>query len=534
MATPSQTGTTTVDRNKIAQQEAAKLGWTKGFGASVEKEFNDWKKTNGAKLKANTETAYQAALSAANPNQSLSLLQHMANQVGNPVLPTNTQLTPVAQTVQQNELLQGPGNIAVQNIAPGAAITAPTVAAPNTVTPQTIAQAAQVQPTAIDATTGATTSIDIGGVMYNLNPNTGQYVPVTIGDQTPQMEAAQGTVDPMSTIKGQLASLYADMETGELPAWAQGAMAKANDTMAARGLGASSIAGGAITAAIQQSALQIAAQDASTYFQMDLTNLSNEQQARLENVRNRQQAMLTDVGIQNAALQFNATNQLQVEQFTAQMVANIAAQNASMANAMEQFNVAQVNSIAAQNSAQQLQSDQFNVQTKTAIDSQNAAADLQSQQFNVQAKLTADTTNAAAKMEADKYNTEMDLAVKQFNAQANYQRDVFNANMAAAIEQANVSWRKQINTQTTADINAANQVNTQNRFNLSATAQNNLWQAFRDEASWAWQSSENAANRAFNAAQAANAQQFQSDQGLGQAIGTIGNIVLGSWLGGTS
>ncbi len=53
--------------------------------------------------------------------------------------------------------------------------------------------------------------------------------------------------------------------------------------MAQRGLGSSSMASAAMTQAIMESAIPIAAADAKTYSQMELVNLSNEQAATMQN-----------------------------------------------------------------------------------------------------------------------------------------------------------------------------------------------------------------------------------------------------------
>ena len=88
-----------------------------------------------------------------------------------------------------------------------------------------------------------------------------------------QATAAQGTVSNLSTVKGQLESLFTAIKEGEeLPAWAAPAVRKVNAIMQQRGLGASSMAAAAITQAVYESAIPIAAQDAKTYATVDLQN----------------------------------------------------------------------------------------------------------------------------------------------------------------------------------------------------------------------------------------------------------------------
>lgn len=370
--------------------------------------------------------------------------QYVANSVNTPALPTGTEMTPVLQNVQANEQMQPINPIAPINVGP--------------------ANQAQFV-TITDPATGQAYQVDVNTILPYINQQAGQ-VEGTFTNPVQEMEAAQGEVSKDATVKGQLEGLYADTEDGQVPEWAQGAMRKAADVMAARGLGASSIAAGAITEAIQQSAIQIASQDAATYFQMDMKNLDNEQQARLENVRMRQQNMLTDVSIANATKQFNATNQQQMDQFVASMVTQIKTQNADRATAISQFNAGEINKIKA-----------LNAQNFTDV---------------------------------EKFNAQQENDIAKFQSQLDFNREVFNQQMGFAIDQSNVLWRRQVNTSNTAALNAANETNVQNKYNISQTSLNNLWQAWRDEAAWSFSSSEAEKDRAYNAAQAANNREFAS------------------------
>jgi hypothetical protein len=83
--------------------------------------------------------------------------------------------------------------------------------------------------------------------------------------------------------------------------------------------------------------------------------------------------------------------------------------------------------------------------------------------------------------------------------------------MQFAIDQSNVLWRRAVNESNTAAQNAANQTNVQNRFNMSQVSQNNLWQAWRDEASWLFQSSEREIDRQYNIAMSATNREAAAD-----------------------
>ena len=394
-----------------------------------------------------------------------SLTDVMSRNVQNPQLPAGGQAVPITQQVQGNEIQ---GSIQMPGATP--------VGTPANVTAAPITAAQQ---------SGVGTQVDGQAIAGMVDPSKGQYDATKTTAVAP-MQAQQGQVSELATVQGQLKKLYGDMANGETPPWAQGAMAKANDAMAARGIGKSSIAAGAIASAIQQSAINIAAPDAATYFQMDMKNLDNRQQAELTNVQMRQQNMLTDTAAENVAKQFNASSATQVEQFQANLIASISTQNAATTASMQQFNAAQTNQVNAQNSANELDAAKFNVQQKVAVDS--------------------------------------------FNAQIRNNRDQFNATMQFAIDQSNVMWRRSVNTANNAAANAASQLNTQNAYNLSQVAMNNLWQEYRDSASWAFEAGQNAQNLAYNVAMAATNRGFitkQNDNASNlQMAATLGKFAL--------
>ncbi len=309
-------------------------------------------------------------------------------------------------------------------------------------------------------------------------------------------EAAQGDVDPRSLIQNQYKDLYETDENGDgVPDFAQPTKRAIDENMAARGLGASSIAAEATAFGVMQSLFPMAQFNANLYSEMNKINLNNRQQANLQNatqkfqaqmanlsaaqqtemqnLNNRQQALLTDQAAENASRQFNAQSEQQNQQFMSSLLSSVATSNAQRADALASFNAGQAN------------------------------------------------------------------ALEQFNAQLKDARQKFNVENQRIVDQSNVEWRRNINTANTAAQNAANQVNVQNRFNLSAQAQANLWQQWRDEASWANQAAENEQTRAHNLAVAA----IQRDtyfQGVDKAntgalyseLGKFGLNLLSGALGG--
>ena len=108
---------------------------------------------------------------------------------------------------------------------------------------------------------------------------------------TEQIQAAQTTPTQAAMVQGQLDGLMQQFVGGNTPAWAAGAIRNANAAMAARGLGASSIAGQAIVQAAMESALPIAQADAQIQAQFEGQNLSNRQQIAMNSAQQRAKFM---------------------------------------------------------------------------------------------------------------------------------------------------------------------------------------------------------------------------------------------------
>ena len=400
---------------------------------------------------------------------AVTLLDSLLSQ---PSLPQGTSITPQAQSVQTNELLATPGVTGTLAAQAGAAVaptavgaTAPTTTAVGAITPQTAASyTGQVVGTA-PTMTAATGSV------------------------TQPMTAAQQSIanlDPKATDRGQLENITTDIESSlasgsNLPAFARGAAEAAKATMQARGLGASTMLAEALAEGILKSSIPIAAADAQTYkevifqnlsnnqqaavinaqsyLQMDVANLSNNQQANMQNLHASQQTLLSDNAARNAALQFNATSQNQVNQFYDSINTNLQSQNAQRADAMVQYNNAEANKVAA-----------LNAKNATAVADANA---------------------------------QRETAINQFNKTLEDARARFNVENQRVIDQSNAVWRRSINTATNTAANAANETNAMNMLNLSNFAMSGLWQQWRDEASWVQTSSQNVNNRDHNMAIAA-------------------------------
>ena len=122
-----------------------------------------------------------------------------------------------------------------------------------------------------------------------------------------EAKAITGTVSGNATVQGQMEKLMASFNDGT-PAWAAGALRKANAAMTARGLGGSSMAMAAIAQATIESALPIAQQDAATFAAMDMENVRNEQAVALANAAAAQNFELANLSNEQAVRIQNSMN----------------------------------------------------------------------------------------------------------------------------------------------------------------------------------------------------------------------------------
>ena len=117
---------------------------------------------------------------------------------------------------------------------------------------------------------------------------------------------------------------------------------------------------------------QAAVNNAQSFLQLDMANVSNKQQTELFKAQQRTQSLFTDTAADNAARQFNATSQNQVDQFFANLGQQAAQFNSTQANAQAQFNAGQANTVERFNAEMNNQRDQFNAQNQSVIAQSNA------------------------------------------------------------------------------------------------------------------------------------------------------------------
>jgi hypothetical protein len=318
--------------------------------------------------------------------------------------------------------------------------------------------------------------------------------------------AATQELDQRATVQYQLGELLGSIEEGKpMPAWAAPAVRKVAGVMQARGLGASSMAAAAMTQAVMESGVVIAAKDADQYARIQLANLNNQQQTALANAA---QIAGMDKANLSARLQSAVTN---AQLLLATETKNLDSQQKADTLSYNALTQAVFKDAAEENARQQF----------------NAKNELQVEEFFAELGSQVETANANRKAAVDQFNAGEINAQGQFNAAMRDNREKFNSNMQYAIDQSNVQWRRQVNTASTAVQNETNRINAQNLFNASQNSLNNLWQKYRDNAAWNFQKNESFLQRQHEigimAMEFANTKELYSQQQKDELASGIGN-----------
>jgi len=342
------------------------------------------------------------------------------------------------------------------------------------------------------------------------------------------MEGVEGTVsegamavaqteelDKKATVQYQLGELMSSLEEGKpLPPWASPAVRKVSAVMQARGMGASSMAAAAMTQAVMESGINIAVQDANKYATIQLQNLNNKQKTALQNA-------LTVAGMDRA----NLSARLQGAVTNAQSLLTVDVKNLDAAQKTNTINFNALTQGLFKDAAEENARQQFNAKNQMQVD-----------QFFAELEAQVETANKNRVSAMAQFNAGEANSVSQFNASLRDSRDKFNANMQFAIDQSNVNWRRQVNTANTAVQNETNRINTQNLFNASQNALNNLWQKYRDNASWNFQKSESFLQRQHEVGimgmEFANSKNIYSQKQKDNLASGVGNWIA-QWMAGS-
>ena len=465
---------------------------------------------------------------------------------------------------------------------------AQTQAATGTVNPQAIVDAKTATATSVselDAAQGTSILMEnpVQRKIENGELISGVANAETASKFTEEVQAATASPSQKATVAGQLDTLMANFEGGATPAWAAGAMRTATATMAARGLGASSMAGQAIVQAAMESALPIAMADAQTQASFETQNLSNRQQRAMLAAQQRatfmgqefdqafQSRVMNASKISDVAnMNFTAEQQVALENSRNANTVNIA--NLSNRQAMVMAEAAALSNLDMANLSNRQQAAVMNAQTFMQMDLTNLSNQQQTELFKSQQQVQSlftdqAATNAAAQFNASsqnqtdqffanltsqtsQFNTAQTNAQNQFNAgelnaqnrfaaEMMNQRDQFNAQNRLVIDQNNAQWRRQVATADTVAINRANEINAQNVLDISNTAYNDLWSYYSDSMEWAWNSDENERSRIMDLAAiklqidaSADIAEYKADTASASAWGGLMATMFTSPIGG--
>jgi hypothetical protein len=357
----------------------------------------------------------------------------------------------------------------------------------------------------------------------------GELITGTGVDQS-KVQAAFGTGEvAAASVQDELAGLMAQFEGGETPAWAAGSMRKATQMLAARGLGASSLAGQAVIQAAMEAALPIAQIDAGNKQQMAL--FKAEQRAKFLGIEFDQafQAKVTNAAkvSEIANINFSAEQQIALENSKTANTMNLANLSNEQAKVMaeaaalsqtDMANLSNEQQSRIQNAQNFLQIDMANMSNKqstalfkaqsvtnsmlsdvaqaNATAQFNATSENQATQFFSNLSAQVSQFNAAQQNAINQFNAEEANAILEFNAALQNQREMFNAQNYLVIAQANAKWRQDINTANTAAQNVANLTYAKEVNGLTQKALDDYWQKERDLMSYIFAQSESQADRA--------------------------------------
>jgi len=345
-----------------------------------------------------------------------------------------------------------------------------------------------------------------------------------------KVEAAFGTGEvAAASVQDELASLMQQFEGGETPAWAAGSMRAASQMLAARGLGASSMAGQAVIQAAMEAALPIAqidtankqqvalfkAEQRAKFLQMDFDqdfqakvmnaakvseianmNFTAEQQIALENSKAANTMELQNLSNEQALVMAEAAALSQLDTQNLNNRQQAAVQNAQNFLQVDMANLAneqQTASFKQQSLVNSILSDQAAANAAAQF---NATSENQTSQFFSNLAASVNQFNAAQMNAMKQFNADEVNSLLEFNASMQNQREMFNAQNYLVVAQANAQWRQNLATINTAAANESNMAYTQAVNGLTMTSLDEIWQRERDILSMAFQISENNANRA--------------------------------------
>ena len=280
-------------------------------------------------------------------------------------------------------------------------------AAQTSVSPEEIPAAAQIadsemaQAEAITADGLADDAIAVAKKMEAFNVDDGTLA-----------EFKEGKIEAQDTVQGQLSNLMAQFDDGT-PAWAAGAMRAANAAMAARGMGGSSMAAGAIIQAAMESALPIASADANAFREMKLDNLGRQQQISLTNAAAQQGVKLQNFNAEQTTMLQNSQNAFSLQTQNLSNMQSAVLANAQIKAALQGQNLSNQQQVNIAEAARYAEVNNLNLNNRQQAVLQDSANTLQVNLANLSTKQQAYTANAqlAAALQGKKIDNKQQTAI---------------------------------------------------------------------------------------------------------------------------
>jgi len=452
-----------------------------------------------------------------------------------------------------------------------------------TLSPNAIAIAAQAAGTTLSRVTRAKKQLRNAGISEQAITDLGndpEALEDRLMDLTEQERGVIGDLPEEALVSNQLDSLLKGMESGEIPTWANPAVAAVEQMLAQRGLSASTVGRDNLFNAIIQSAVpiaqsnaqaiqanvaqtreiqsreeifnaqarqQTALQNAGNIFQMDMAQFSADQQTALSNSKYLQTVSLTEANLEQQAAIQNAAITAQINLADADFYQKAQIQNAQAFLGMDMANLnneqqsnvltaqmkqqAMLSNQAAQNAARQFnatsenQTQQFMTGLASEIEKFNSQQATSMSQFNAQVENANNALRFNVEADVERANAAMITEINKFNAQVAFNREQWNKQNAQTVEQSNIAWRRQANTINTAAANQVSMQNAMNAFNLNNQALSFLWQELRDQATFNFQRYENEENRKAELYAQAIANEGQSAGDWEKNISSVGTLI---------
>ena len=452
-----------------------------------------------------------------------------------------------------------------------------------TLSPNAIAVAAQAAGTTLSRVTRAKKQLRNAGISEQAITDLGndpEALEDRLMDLTEQERGVIGNLPEEALVSNQLDSLLKGMESGEIPTWANPAVAAVEQMLAQRGLSASTVGRDNLFNAIVQSAVpiaqsnaqaiqanvaqtrdiesrqelfnaqarqQTALQNANNVFKLDLAQFSADQQTALANSKYLQTVSLTEANLEQQAAIQNATITARMNLADADFYQKAQIQNAQAFLGMDMANLnneqqsnvltaqmkqqAMLSNQAATNAARQFnatsenQTQQFMTGLAAEIDKFNSQQATSMSQFNAQVENANNALRFNVEADVERANAAMATEINKFNAQVAFNREQWNKQNAQTVEQSNIAWRRQANTINTAAANQVSMQNAMNAFNLNNQSLSFLWQELRDQATFNFQRYENEENRKAELYAQAIANEGQSAGDWEKNISSVGTLI---------